>query len=48
MKPRQLNVGPNHLSRIEIAKEPTSLGDGLLDAHLFMVCIADDHFIDII
>ena len=48
VKPRRLNAGPDHLSRIETEEEPTSLEEGLLDAQLFIVCIADGHFEDII
>ena len=32
VKPRWLNVGPDHLSRIESGEEPTSLEDNLSDA----------------
>jgi len=32
MKPGRLNVGPYHLSLIEIGEEPTNLEEGLLDA----------------
>jgi len=48
MKPGGLNVGPDHLSRIEIGEEPTSLEDGLPDVQLFVVWITDGHFEDII
>lgn len=48
LKPRWLNVGPDHLSRIEIGEDPTNLEEGLLDVKLFVVCIANDHFADII
>ena len=43
-----LNVGPNHLSRIEIGEEPTNIDEGFLDAQLFWVNIADDHYAPII
>ena len=43
-----LNVAPNHLSRIEIGEEPTNIDDGLPDAQLFRVEIADDHYAPII
>jgi hypothetical protein len=32
VKPGRMNKGPNHLSRLEHGKEPTSLEDTLLDA----------------
>lgn len=32
VKPRRLNAGLDHLSRIETGKEPTSLEDNLPDA----------------
>ena len=43
-----MNIGPDHLSCIETGEEPTSLEEGLLNAQLFVVCIADGHFEDII
>jgi len=48
VKPRRLNLGPNHLSRIEIGEEPTNLEEGSLDAQLFVVRVIDSHFVDII
>lgn len=48
MKTRCLNDGPDHLSWIETGDEPTILEEGLLDAQLFVICVADDHFADII
>lgn len=39
---------PDHLSRIETGEEPTNLEEGLLDAQLFSVCVANNHFADII
>ena len=48
VKPGWLNARPDHLSRIETGKEPTSLEEGLPDTHLFSVCVADGHFEDII
>ena len=44
VKPRCLNFGPDHLSRIETGEEPTNIDDGLSDAQLFRVDIADDHY----
>ena len=48
VKPGRLNVGPDHLSRIEIGEEPTNLEEGLPDAQLFAVHIVDSHIEDII
>lgn len=42
-----LNARLDHLSRIETCGEPTNLDEGLPDAQLFFVRVADDHFIDI-
>ena len=44
----RLNVGLDHLSRIETREEPTNLEEGLPDTQLFTVRIADGHFEDII
>ena len=44
----RLNVGPDHLSRLESGEEPTSLEDNLPDAQLFSVQITNDYFKDII
>ena len=41
-------MGPDHLSCIETGEEPTSLEEGLPNAQLFVVHIADGHFEDII
>lgn len=48
MKLGQLNAGLDHLLRIKTREEPTNLEEGLLDAQLFVVCITDGHFEDII
>jgi len=48
VKPGRLNVGPDHLLQIENGEEPTSIDEGLPDAQLFAVCIADEHVVDII
>ena len=48
MKPGRLNAGLDHLSRIETIEEPTNIDDGLPDAELFHVDIADDHYAPII
>ena len=37
IKTGQLNVGPDHLSRIESGEEPTILEDNLLDTQFFAV-----------
>jgi len=44
----RLNVGPNHLSRLEIGEEPTNIEDNIPNAQLFAIIIIDDHFGDII
>ena len=36
-----LNVGPNHLSRIESGEEPNILEDNLPDAQLFSIDVVD-------
>lgn len=38
----------DHLSRIKIGEEPSSLEDGLPDAQVFAVCITDNYFTNII
>ena len=43
-----LNVAPNHLSRIEIAEEPTDLEARFPYAQLFSIKVVDAHFTDII
>eukprot|EP00253_Pinus_taeda_P017205 PITA_17205 len=48
VKPGRLNIGPDHLSWIETGEESTNLEEGLLDAQLFAVRVADNHFVDII
>ena len=37
VRPRKLNVGLDHLSRIDTGEEPTRVEDDLLDAHLFRI-----------
>ena len=37
VNPRRLNVGLDHLLRIETGEEPTSLEEGLPDTQLFVV-----------
>jgi len=48
VKPGRLNVGLDHLSRIETRKEPTKLEEGFSDAQIFVVHVADNHFAEII
>ena len=39
-----MNAGLDHLSSVENGEEPTNIDDGLPDAQLFRVDIADDHY----
>ena len=48
VKPRRLNLGPDHLSRLESGEEPISLDEGLPDAQLFSIQMVDDYFQDIV
>ena len=48
VKPRKLNVGTDHLSRITNGEEPTNLEENLPDAKLFLVQVDDEYFADII
>lgn len=48
VKPGQLIARPDHLSCIATREEPTNLEEGLPDAHLFVVCVMENHFADII
>jgi hypothetical protein len=48
VKPRKLNVGPDHLSRVTNGEEPINLEDNFLDAHLFSLQVANEYFVDII
>ena len=48
VKPDRLNLGPDHLSRIESGEEPTSVEDNLLDAQLFAITMFDDQYKDTI
>ena len=40
----RLNVGPDHLSRIESGEDSTSLEDNLPDAQLFAIDVVDKEF----
>ena len=42
VNPGRLNVGPDHLSRIESGEEPTSLEYNLLEVQLFVIHVMDD------
>ena len=37
VRPGKLNVGPDHLSRIDIGEELKGVKDDLPDAHLFQI-----------
>ena len=44
----RLNLGPDHLSRLELGEEPTSLDEGLPNAQMFAIQMVDDYFQDIV
>ena len=48
VKPGRFNLGPDHLLRLELGEEPTSLHEGLPDAQLFSIQMVDDYFQDIV
>ena len=48
VKPGKLNVGPDHLSRIDSGEEPSNLEDNFPDAQLFSIQIVDEYYEDII
>jgi len=48
VKIRRLNVSLDHLSQLETGEDPSSIEDNWLDAQLFAIRVADDHFMDII
>jgi hypothetical protein len=48
VKPRRMNEGPDHLSRLEHGEEPTNLEDTLPDAQLLAIRKVDDHFTKIV
>ena len=37
VRPRKLNIGPDHLSRIDTGEEPIGVEDDVPDAHLFRI-----------
>ena len=43
-----MNLGPDHLSRIESGEEPNNLDDNLPNAILFALTMFDDNYRDII
>jgi len=42
VKPGKLNVGPDHLSRLESGEEGGNLDDSLPDAQLFSIRMVDE------
>ena len=44
----RLNIGLDHLSKLESGEEPIDLDDSLPNVHLFSIQIVDDYFPDII
>jgi hypothetical protein len=48
VKPRKLNTGLDHLSRVTNGEDSSNLEDTFPDAQLFSVQVADDYFVDII
>jgi hypothetical protein len=48
VKPRRLNAGLDHLSKITNGEEPSNLEDNFPDAQLFSILIVDENFVDII
>jgi hypothetical protein len=48
VKPRKLNLGPNHLSHILLGKDIGNSDYSLPDAHLFVVQMVDEYFKDIV
>jgi hypothetical protein len=43
-----LNIGPDHISRVTNEEEPTNIEDNFLDAQLFSIHITNEYFTDII
>ena len=48
MNPSRLNVGLDHLSRIETCEEPTNIEDDLPDVQLFRINMVDEYYDQII
>jgi hypothetical protein len=48
VKPRRMNKGLDHLSRLEHGEEPTSLEDTLPNSQLLAIKMIDDHFNEIV
>jgi len=48
LKLGRLNARADHLLHIETGEEPTNLEEGLPEAQLFAMHVADNHFSDII
>ena len=44
----RINLGPDHLSRIELGEEPNSFDNGLPNVQLFSIQMVDDYFQDIV
>ena len=44
VKAGRLNLGPDHLLRLETGEEPTNLDESLPDAELFAIQMVDDYF----
>jgi hypothetical protein len=47
VKPRRMNKGPDHFSRLEHGEEPTNLEDTLPDGQFLAIRKIDDHFTEI-
>ena len=43
-----MNLGPEHLSRIESGEEPSNLDDCILDVKSFVITMSNDQYRDII
>ena len=48
MKPGHLNVGPDHVSRIETGEEPMNIKDILLDVQILRFGMVDDYYEQIV
>lgn len=47
IKPRKLNVGPDHLSRLEIGENEGAVDDQLPDVDFFRIEVIPDHLEEI-